>query len=177
MINYEKEVVDFLGLPSIPRKKWDGETPFDKGVAIIIHAGEMLSYAACSFNPDKGQKKVTITKVFGVEPFFGVKDVFVVPNYMNEIDEVQEMDLDEESKAKAKAILEEASECENEGVKDDSLEKPKSEYYFDNITNDEEARAFIKAYNSRNKIKGRIPKSHNGLVMRLAVIYSETNKK
>ena len=88
------------------------------------------------------------------------------------------MDLDEQSKKKAKEMLKEARELENDGVeKNDELENPKNEYYFDHITNDDEAKAFIQSYNSRNRIKGRIPTTHEGLVMRLAVIYSDTQKK
>jgi hypothetical protein len=88
------------------------------------------------------------------------------------------MDLDEQSKKKVKGLLDEAKELENEGVEDDNaLKKPKNEYYFDHITNDDEAKAFIQSYNSRNRIKGRIPTTHDGLVMRLAVIYSDTLKK
>lgn len=177
MINYEKEILDFLGLPSIPKKRWDGVTPFDKGVAVIKQTGQQSAYAACSYNPEKGDKNVTITKVFGIEPFSRIEDVFIVPSYMNNIDEIPKMDLDDESKKKAETILQEATELENNGVVDDVLTNPVNEYYFDNITNDDEARAFIKAYNKRNKIKGKIPKTHEKIIMRLAVIYSESNGK
>jgi hypothetical protein len=54
---------------------------------------------------------------------------------------------------------------------------PDNEYFFDHIHDDNEACAFIEAYNKRNKIKGVIPKKHDSLVMRLGVIWEETNKQ
>ena len=176
MIEFEKEIIDFLGLPSIPKKKWDGTTPFDKGVAVIKMRDERLAYAVCSFIPERGDKEVMITKVFDIEPFNGVTDIFVVPNYITDVAEVEDMDLDEDSKKKAEVLLNEATELENENVVDEKLDNPQNEYYFDNITNDDEARAFIKAYNKKNKIKGKIPRSHDGIIMRLSVIYSNTIK-
>ena len=177
MIEFEKEIVDFLGLPSIPKKEWDGYTPFDKGVAVVKMRDEREAYAVCSFLPERGDKEVVITKVFGIEPFYGVSNVFVVPNYMANVDDIQDMDLDEESKKKAEILLNEATEYENENTIDAEINLPTNEYYFENIHNDEEARAFIKAYNKKNKIKGRIPKSHEGLSMRLSVIFSTVNNK
>lgn len=178
MIEFEKEVIEHLGLPSIPNKAWDGKTGFQKGVAVLEMRDGHEAYGVCVFNPDNGDKTPSIVKVFGIEPFASIKKVFVVPTYMTTEEEIKDMDLDEQSKKKAKEMLKEAKELENEGIeKNDELENPKNEYYFDHITNDDEAKAFIQSYNSRNRIKGRIPTTHEGLVMRLAVIYSDTQKK
>ena len=177
MVEFEKEVVTYLNIPSIPKKEWNQTDSFQCGVAVINLSLGRQAYAVCSFDKET-DKEPRITKVFGIEPFIGIKNVFVVPSYMSTSDEIKDMDLDEQSKKKVKQVLSEANELENENVSDnDELTKPKNEYYFENITNDEEARAFIQAHNSRNRIKGRIPSTHDGLVMRLAVIYSENLKK
>ena len=176
MIAFEKEIISHLNLPSIPKKEWDGKSSFSKGVALLSLQGEREAYAVASFDADV-DKKPNIVKVFGIEPFVSIKQIFVVPTYMTTEEEIKDMDLDEQSKKKVQQVLDEAKEIENEGVVgDEELEKPKNEYYFDHITNDEEAKAFIRSYNSRNHIKGKIPSTHDGIVMRLAVIFSDTRK-
>lgn len=175
MIEFEKDVLDFLGLPSIPKKEFDGK-PFTKGVAVIQLASGVKAYAACTFNPDKGHVTPVITKVFSLEQFTSIENVFIVPDYMANKNEVDAMDLDEESKRRAEELLEQAESLEKENVVDETP-MPDNEYCFDNITNDEEAKAFIASYNKRNKIKGRVPKSHDAIVMRLSVIYKDLNKK
>lgn len=176
MIQFEKEIIAYLGLPSIPARKHDGKTSFDKGVAVLELFDDRYAYAVCSFDATTDAQP-RINKVFGTEPFLRIKEIFVVPNYMSNIEDIKDMDLTEDSKKKAEELLREAKELENEGVEEDNdIVNPKNEYYFDNITNDDEAKAFIQAYNSRNRIKGRIPTTHDGLVMRLAVIYSDTKK-
>lgn len=174
---FEKEVIEYLNLPSLPKKEWDGKTSFGRGVAVVGLRGEREAYAVATFDSEK-DKEPRIIKVFGGEPFDGIKAVFVVPAYMSKESDVDGMDLDEESKKKAREILKEAEEVESEGVEEKSFLPVDKEYYFDNIHNDEEGRAFIEAYNKRNKIrKGKVPNTHTGIVMRLAVIYSEMNKK
>ena len=177
MIRFEKEIITFLDIPSIPKKEWDGKSSFAKGVAVLEMRDGNEAYGVCTFDADNGGTKPVVVKVFGIEPFVSIKNVFVVPTYMTTEDEIKDMDLDEQSKKKVQQVLDEAKEVENEGVVgDEELEKPKNEYYFDHITNDEEAKAFIRSYNSRNHIKGKIPSTHDGIVMRLAVIFSDTRK-
>lgn len=176
MIEFEKTICEYLHLPSIPKKTWDGKASFDKGVAVVGMHNEREAYAVAKYDAEKDTKP-RIVKVFSQEPFREVKTIFVVPNYMANEEDVKTMDLDEGSKKKAEEILKEATEIENEGT-EEKVEESTNEYYFDNITNDDEAKAFIKSYNERNRIKrGRIPSTHEGLVMRLAVIWSEINKK
>lgn len=174
MIQFEKEVIDYLGLPSIPKRIWDGTSTFKTGVAIVCLYGDKEAYAVASFDVDKHYSKPSITKVFGVEPFKSIKQIYVVPSYMET--DLTDADLDEESKRRAEILLEEAKEIENDGTEMETKQNLANPYYFDNIHSDEEARAFIAAYNSRNRIRGKIPKNHETLVMRLAVIFSETNK-
>lgn len=172
---FEKEIIAALGLPSIPKREWDGKSSFDKGVAVVTLRSDFLAYAVAKFDAET-DKSPRIVKVFANEPFHDVKQIFVVPNYIVDEKEVPQMDLDEVSKKRAEELLKEAKDIETEGVEDE-IKLPDNEYYFDNIKNDDEARAFIQNYNSRNRIKGRIPTTHEGLVMRLSVIYSELSKK
>ena len=169
----EDLVCKALNIPSIPKKEWDGKKSFKRGVAILDMADERRSYAVATFN---SEKDITprIVKVFTLEQFKGISKIFVIPDYMD--DDVDNMDLDDASKRAAKSLLEEAKELENEGV-DTNQELPENEYFFDHIHNDDEAMAFIKDYNKRNRIKGRVPTNHDKIVMRLSVIYSETNSK
>lgn len=175
MIVYEKEILEYLGLPSIPKKIHDGVTSFERGVAVVnLYSGKQ-AYAVATFNAEKNDS-VRIKKTFGLEPFVSISQVYVVPNYMTQVEDIDTLDLDEESKKRAQQILNEVNDIVNEGV-DDGVVMPEHEYYFDFINNDSEARAFIEAHNKKNKIRGRIPTTHEGLLMRLSVIYSDTNKQ
>ena len=86
------------------------------------------------------------------------------------------MDLDDESKQAAQRLLDEANELESMGIESE-ITMPENEYFFDQIHDDEQAQAFIKDYNRRNKLRGKVPTTHDALIMRLSVIYSEMNKK
>lgn len=179
MIHFEREVTNYLSLPAIPKREYDGKMSFDKGVAIVeMHDGSM-AYAVCSCNRDKGQAEPVVTKVFSDEPFKCIRKVFVVPNYLTGEQDVVKMDLDEESKKKAKLLLDEAIDKENDGV-DDGTVKIESlpEWIIPEITSKEEAEAWLRQYNKRNKIKrGRIPATAENLKLRLFAIYTEQNKK
>ena len=173
-INYEQEVVAYLNLPSIPKKKWDGKTAFKSGVAIINLVNGGKSYAVASFNPNKDTEPM-ITKVFGLEPYNGVGDIFVVPNYMD--NDVKTFDLpDEQSMRAAQRLADEAAELEKEGVKEENI-MPENEYFFDHIHNDEEAQAYIRSYNKQKRISGRVPKNHDNIIMRLAAIHAEVTSQ
>lgn len=172
MIKYEKEIIEWLNLPSIPKKKWDGKTGFRDGVAVIKHNMGEESYAVATFDPES-DKEPRIKKVFGLEPYFEIGDIFVVPAYMNE--DVESFDLDDESKKAAQRLIEEAHELENDGAEME-VDMPKNEYFFSNIRNDEEAVAFIKAYNKNNRIKTRIPADHETILMKLSVMWADANR-
>lgn len=173
MVQYEKEICQYLGIPSIPKRKWDGEKSFLQGCAVTTHMDGSQSYAVATFDNEKDTQP-RIMKVFTIEIYKKVEDIFVVPSYMDT--NVDEMDLDDESKEKAKILVNEAKELEVGGSEQDFDNEPKNEYYFDNITNDTEARAFIRAYNKKHKRKSTIPRTHEGLVVMLSVIYNEVNK-
>lgn len=176
MTKFENEIIEYLNLPSIPAKEWDRKTGFDKGVAVVklLCGGE--AYAACTYNPEKDNAP-RVTKVFTLEQFNGIEKVLVVPSYMNSIEDVADMDLDEESKRKAEGLLKEAGELENEGS--ESTVTPMEElpeWIFPEIKGKEQAVAWLKRYNSSNKIKGNVSKNPEVIKLRLYAIYSEINK-
>lgn len=174
MIRFKKDVCDYLRLPDIPKKKWDGKSSFDYGVGVAITKNEERCYVVVSFNADEDEEP-RIKKVFGYDIIKNLDEVFVVPAYMND-DKVEEMDLDDESKKRAAAVMKEAKEIEDEGTAE-QVEMPDNEYFFDSIHSDEEGRAFIESYNKKNRIKGAIPRKHDAIVMRLGVIWTELNNK
>ena len=171
---FEKEICAFLSLPSIPKKEWDKKSAFNKGVAVVnTYSGQ--SYAVASFNPEK-DSSVRIVKVFGGEMFDKIEKVFVVPAYMNK--DTKNFDLDAESKKNAEALVREAEEIENDGT---SLAVPNidelPEWVFEEIKSREEADAWLRAYNKRNKIRGDLPKKDETIKLRLYAIYTEMNKQ
>ena len=173
-ILFEKEVCSFLDLPSIPKKLHDGESGFTKGVAVVKLRSGIEAYAVATFDPEKNEKPI-ITKVFSGEQFTEIVSIFVVPDYMN-VDDIKNADLDTESKKKAEEIINEAKEIEDDGAEVTPLTNNDNPYFFDFIHNDDEAIAFIESWNKKNKIHGNVPKKHETILMRLAVIYSESNK-
>lgn len=173
---FEKEVIQHLNLPSVPKKEWDGKSSFSKGVALLSLRGEREAYAVASFDADV-DKKPNIVKVFGIEPFVNIKKVFVVPAYMTTEDEIKDMDLDEQSKKKVQQVLDEAKEIENEGTKDENPMVNLPEWIFPEIENREQATAWLRNFQSRNKQKGRIPTTEENIKLRLFSIYSEMQKK
>ena len=173
MISFEKEVCSYLNIPSLPKKEWDGKSSFKNAVATIKLGGSRLAYAVASYDEAKDDAP-RVVKSFMTEPFYGIDKIFVVPSYMDT--DVDNMDLDEQSKKAAEDLKKEADELENQGA-DENMEVPDNEYCFDHIHNDEEAIAFIEAYNRENNIKGAIPKKHESIIARLTVIYAESLKK
>ena len=173
MISFEKEVCSYLNIPSLPKKEWDGKSSFKNAVSTIKLGGSRLAYAVASYDEAKDDAP-RVVKSFMTEPFYGIEKIFVVPSYMDT--DVDNMDLDEQSKKAAEDLKKEADELENQGA-DENMEVPENEYCFDHIHNDEEAIAFIEAYNRENNIKGAIPKKHESIIARLTVIYAESLKK
>lgn len=178
MIEFEKEVIAYLNLPSIPRKEWNQIDSFQSGVAVVNMSLGRQAYAVCTFNKDE-DKEPRIKKVFGIEPFTGIEKVFVVPSYMD--NDTTEVDLDAESKKRAEQLAAEAQELENNGVVDEAVKEADKlpEWIFDEIHNMSEAQAWLKQYNIRNSIrKGKIPTSEETIKMRLYNIYmSNKNRK
>lgn len=177
MVEFEKEVVTYLNIPSIPKKEWNQTDSFQRGVAVINLSLGRQAYAVCSFDKET-DKEPRITKVFGVEPFGSIDKVFVVPAYMD--NNTVDADLDAESKKRAEQLAAEAQELENEGVVDEAIQKADElpEWIFDEIHNKEEAIAWLKQYNVRNKIKkGKVPTNEETIKMRLYNIYMSNKNR
>lgn len=172
-IRNEDEVCKYLNIPSIPVKAWDGKKSFKSGVAIVKHNDEDYSYAVATFDSEKDNKP-RITKVFDIIPFRDLEKIFVVPNYMD-VDGIEKWDLDESSKKAAQNVVQEAKELEK--TEQPQVVAPTNEYCFDFIHNDEEAQAYIRAYNKQRGINGRVPSTHDNIVARITTIwYAENNK-
>lgn len=178
MVEYEKEVVAYLNLPSLPKKEWNQQDSFKDGVAVVSLSLGRLAYAVCTFDKET-DKEPRIKKVFGIEPFTSIEKVFVVPSYMD--NDTSDADLDAESKKRAEQLAEEAKELENQGTVDEAIEDANKlpEWIFDEIHNKDEAIAWLKQYNIRNKIKkGKVPTNEETIKMRLYNIYmSNKNRK
>lgn len=176
MIEFEKQICNFLGLPSIPVKKWDGKRSFEKGVAVLEMLNGGQSYAVASFDAEKDEEP-QVKKTFSIEPFSRIVEIFVVPSYMDT--DVEDADLDNESKKAAQRLVEEAKELEEKGVESESMKDMKAlpEWVFPEITNADQAKAYIQAYNQRNKIRGKLPKNEETLKLRLLTIYNEIKEK
>ena len=173
-ILFENDVCEYLKIPSVPKKEFDGKTSFKDGVAVVKLSTGDLAYATCTFNAET-DKEPRIKKVFTQVMFTCVERVFVVPTYMNTGD-IESADLDEQSKEAAQRLADEANELTNIGEKDE-IELPKNEWVFDEIHNKEEAIAWIKSYNQTNKIRGRVPEDEETLKLRLLAIQSELKNK
>ncbi len=177
-IFFEKEICDYLNIPAIPKKKWDGTKSFSQGVGVVELVNGDLAYAVTSFDKEK-DKAPKIIKVFSLAPFKNIKqgEIYVVPQYMD-IDNVEEWDTDEESKKRAEQIIDEVESLENkDNYEAEHKEEELPEWIFPEISNKEEAIAWVSNYRSKNKIKGKIPTSEDSLKAYLYVIYSNNNKK
>ena len=178
MVEFEKEVVTYLNIPSIPKKEWNQMDSFENGVAVVNLSLGRLAYAVCTFDKDN-DREPRIKKVFGIEPFTSIEKVFVVPSYMD--NDTSEVDLDAESKKRAEQLAEEAKELENQGTVDEAIEDANKlpEWIFPEIHNIEEAQAYLREYNRINRIKkGKIPTNEETIKMRLYNIYmSNKNRK
>lgn len=175
-ILFEKEVIKHLGLPSIPKKIWNGKDSFKDGVAVLDLFDNSKAYAVCTFDKES-DKEPRIKKVFCVEPFKAVGEIYVVPSYMD--NDTTDVDLDSESKRKAEQLAAEAMELENEGTVDEAIEEANKlpEWIFPEIQNREQAIAYIKSYRKINHIKGKIPDNEETLKSCLYAIYKNIVKR
>jgi hypothetical protein len=178
MIEFEKEVISYLNIPSIPKRDWDGLSSFQDGVAVVNLSLGRQAYAVCSFDKET-DRQPCIKKVFGIEPFTNIEKVFVVPSYMD--NDTTDVDLDAESKKRAEQLAAEANELENKGTVDEAVKEADKlpEWIFPEIQNIEQAMAYLREYNRMNGIrKGKIPTSEETIKMRLYNIYmSNKNRK
>lgn len=174
MIQFEKEILDFLRLPSIPKKEHDGKASFKDGVAIVNLVNGGQAYAVCTFDSEQ-MLAPKVKRVFGTTPYKNIEKIFVVPSYMD--DKVEDMDLSPKDKERAEQLVKEAQELENEGVEVEQTPMPESEYCYDHITNDEQAMAFIREWNKRHGMKkGKVPTTHEGITSKLLAMWMDDNR-
>ena len=175
----EQEVINYLNLPSLPKKQWDGKTSFKSGIGVAIGHDDSESFVILSFDSETDSEP-RVTKVFSLVPFSRIDKtrILIVPSYMET--NVDEMDLDEQSKKAAQSVINEATELENEGVQQIKVnvgEEGEGEYFFKEITNDTEAQAYIRAYNKKHNLRTSIPTTHEDIVTRLAVMWKDADRK
>lgn len=173
-IFFEKEVCDFLKLPSIPKKEWDGKSSFKNGVAVTQIANGFKAYAVASFDAEV-DKEPNVVKVFASETFYGIEKVFITPSYMDV--DVEKADLDDESKRAAERLAQEAEEMTGSEDEDGFSDTGDNGFYFDDIHNMEEAVAWLRQYNAANGIKGKVPNDEETVKLRLLAIYTELQNK
>ena len=175
MIQFKREIIDYLRLPSIPLKEWDGKSSFKNCVAVVFLSTGYEAYAVASFDAENDDEP-RIMKVFSQEPFTQILRVYIVPQYMD-VDDIRDADLDDESKKRAEELAKEAKEIEDEGVEEETDMSKLPEWIFDHIKNRDEAEAYLKSYRKTNKIKGSLPKTEENLKLALYVIYTEMQNK
>lgn len=174
MILFEKEILDFLRLPSIPKKEHDGKQSFKDGVAVVNLRDGGQAYAVCTFDSET-MNNPKVKKVFGITPHENIEKIFVVPSYMD--DKVEDMDLSPKDKERAEQLVQEARDLENEGVQVKQTPAPESEYCYDHIANDEQAMAFIREWNKRHGMKkGKVPTTHEGITTKLLAMWMDDNR-
>ena len=172
MINkmYEKEICNYLNIPSIPKKEWDGQKPFKSACGEVTLIGDMQAYAVFGFNEKEG--KPFVKKVFGEERIMHIGKIYPVPDYMD-MQNIDNWDVDEESKNAASILANEAMEMEQQEQKTPEI---LNEWYFDEIHNIEEARAWVASYKKRNRIRGTMPKTEETLKSYLYVLYKNQKR-
>lgn len=168
-ILYKNEIVEYLNLPNIPKKPWDGKRPFKSAVGVLQTKWGGLTYAVLGFS--EKANAAYVKKVFGEEPFIAINEIYPVPDYMD-IEDIENWDLDEDSKKAAKSLAQEALEKEEIEEKEEKY----SEWYFDEIHNIDEARAWVANYRRMNKIKGNSPKTEEKLKDYLYVVYKNQKR-
>ena len=164
----EKKVCEYLKIPKCPKKEWDGESNFIKGIAIVNRITGEKGYAVCSFDSKK-QENPKVIKDFYDTPFNKILKIYPVPSYLDQ--ETNNVDLDESSKEAAKALVDEQEELVGEKEKEKVDELP--EWGYEEIHNKEEAVAFLKSKN----LKGKLPEKEEAIKAKLLLLRTEENKQ
>lgn len=166
---FKKEVLKELNSP-MPKKKWDGKTPFDKGIAVIERVTGEKTHALCAC---KDGEHVNIIKDFTYIPFKKILEVYPSLPYME--DDMNNMDIeDEDSKEAMEGLLKEKEDIVNDNKEPEDMG---GEWGFDFIHDKEEALAFLK----EKTPKGRLPQQEEVIKAKLKAMYHdqqvEKNKK
>lgn len=173
MLDSKKLVCKSLGIPDIPKKKWDGESSFDKAVCSLECIDMSICYGICSYDKEVDDT-VKINQVFFSYPFVKIVDIFPLPSYMD--DNIDEMEFDDEESHNAiSQLLDEKAEIINQGLEAEPIEE--YEWGFPFIANKEQAIAYMKELNKNDKKKGAVPTKDEVLKAALRVRYNMDKKK
>ena len=175
MILFEKETCAHLRIPSVPKREWDGKCSFQTGVAVVALRTGRDAYAVATFN-NEIDKIPRIIKVFSDEPFSIIRKMFIVPEYMD-VNDIDSLDLDDASKANAATLAREAETIEIEGTEEENEYNNLPEWVFPEITNKDEAIAWLAAYRKQNKIRGKMPKNEDTIKSCLLAAYADLKKR
>jgi len=163
MKDFYDETIDMLRIPSIPKKEWDGKSPFDRGIAQITTMFGSREYAICSFNPERDDKP-RIVKIFGGLRFTSVDKIWPIPDYMD--DDIRKMEFaDEESRTSMSVMLQEKEQMVNANAKD---EDGGGEWGYPIIHTTKQAVAYLKAKHP----KDGIPSDPEVLKAKLKAMYN-----
>lgn len=167
---YEKEILEYLNIPSIPQKKWDGK-PFKNACGIVHLKGKNTAFAVFGFSDSSNAPY--IKKVFGEEPIINIGEIYPIPDYMD-MQGIENWDVPDESKDAAQNLANEAIEMEKSQQNEED-EFLSNEWFFDEIHNIDEARAWVANYRKKKRMRGKPIKDEESLKNFLYVIYK--NKK
>lgn len=141
-----KQVLLTLQIPSLPKRVWDGESEFNKGVCLVRRMSGIENYAICRFNKEY-EAKPRVIKDFSQETFVEVLSCYPIPDYAEtDIDNMQ-FDSDD-SKEAMQELLEEKEEEIMKGVNKEEEVLP--EWIFPFINSQSEAIAYLKSKKVRN---------------------------
>lgn len=166
--DYLLECLKELSLPALPNKKWDGQTPFTKGICFIERISGHQSYAICKFNEQT--QRADVVQDFTTGTIKNIVDIYPVPDYLDT--NLDQMDFeDEESRIAMEELI---LESEDKVMEDIDPEQKLSQWVFPHINTKEEAIAYLRKY----KVKGSQALSNtDSIKAKLYVLWEDQNKK
>lgn len=170
--DYLKQVLLTLQIPSLPKRTWDGESEFNKGICLVRRMSGRENYAICRFNKDLDERPKVIQD-FSLETFVEVLTCYPIPDYAET--DIENMQFDsEDSKEAMQELLEEKEEEVMKGVNKEEEVLPEWIYPF--IKTQAEAIAYLKSKKVRN---AHSLKDADAIKAKLYVMYMDEkeNKK
>lgn len=164
--NHLTQVLQTLQIPSLPKKVWNGEAEFNKGVCLVRRISGMENYAICRFNKELDEQPCVV-KDFSQETFMEILTCYPIPDYAE--NDIENMQFDnEESKEAMQELLEEKEEEVMKGV--NKAEEKLPEWIFPFIKSQAEAVAYLKSKKVRN---AHSLKDAEAIKAKLYVIYMD----
>lgn len=157
-----------LTLPSLPKKEWDGESPFTKAVCMIERISGHLSYVIGKYIEET--KQVKIIQDFEMGTIKTILRVYPVPDYLDS--NVDNMDFEDEDSREAMEEL--LSQSEEQVMEDVEPEEKLSEWVFPHINNKEEAIAYLRRYKVQS---AHLLKDPDAIKAKLFILWEDQKKK